>query len=289
MLASIRRSLVLFGAVPTREVRSRMRHARAAVILTSYVLILAAFAVVYLLILQTQARATGGSSTSNPTAGLPMFGMLSGAQLVLVLLVVPGLTAGAIAGERERQTLELLLCTRLTAMAIVMGKLLASLSYVLFLLVAALPVLSLVFLLGGVSPRQVALAELIAIVTALMMGSLGVLFSTMLRRVQWATVLSYAVVFVLLLGTVLIAATMSSLSRTSEAIWPLYLNPVVALVATLTPAGDARSFLPGGMSASPGRDPASDLWQTYVMLSLAIMVIAVCLSSVLLRPRRRRR
>ncbi len=58
--------------------------------------------------------------------------------------------AGSIAGERERQTLDMLLATKMKPWSIVLGKLESSLSSVLMLAVSSLPVLSIVFIFGGV-------------------------------------------------------------------------------------------------------------------------------------------
>ena len=60
---------------------------------------------------------------------------------VLVLFFVPALCAGAIAGERERQTLATLQVTLLRPRSILLGKVVAALAYLVLLIVAALPVL----------------------------------------------------------------------------------------------------------------------------------------------------
>ena len=54
----------------------------------------------------------------------------------MALLVVPAFTAGAVAGERERHTFELLYTTPLSPFSIVAGKVIASTGYLLLLLVA---------------------------------------------------------------------------------------------------------------------------------------------------------
>ena len=69
----------------------------------------------------------------------------------MILLIIPAITAGSIAGERERQTLDMLLATKMKPWSIVLGKLESSLSSVLMLAVSSLPVLSIVFIFGGVA------------------------------------------------------------------------------------------------------------------------------------------
>src|SRR5439155_10298292 len=64
-------------------------------------------------------------------------------QFGAVLLITPALTAGAIAEERQRQTLDDLLLTRLSGRDIVLGKLAARWVQVVGVLLAGVPVLCL--------------------------------------------------------------------------------------------------------------------------------------------------
>ena len=72
-------------------------------------------------------------------------------EAVMVALLVPVFTAGSIAGEREKQTLEILLTTVLKPMQIVIGKLMSSISMILLLVFSSLPVISIVFTIGGIN------------------------------------------------------------------------------------------------------------------------------------------
>src|SRR5262249_3938132 len=83
------------------------------------------------------------------------FVALMTSQLIAVVLLTPAYTAGAIAEEKERQTLELLLTTALTDEEIVLGKLLARLANLGLVLLTGLPVLSLMELWGGIDPLAV--------------------------------------------------------------------------------------------------------------------------------------
>ena len=72
-------------------------------------------------------------------------------QLTAAILIIPAFTAGAIAGERERGTYELLHATLLSPRAIVLSKALASTGFVFILLAAAAPVACALYLVGGVA------------------------------------------------------------------------------------------------------------------------------------------
>ena len=54
-----------------------------------------------------------------------MYVVLCAMQMGLMLLSAPAMTAGTISGERERQTLDLLLMTKMSSLSIVIGKLLS--------------------------------------------------------------------------------------------------------------------------------------------------------------------
>ena len=83
--------------------------------------------------------------------GRSIFEWLVFFMLLLVLFLVPGLTSGAIAGERERQTLVPLQVTLLRPWQIVVGKLGASFAFLALLVVATAPLLVVAYLIGGVT------------------------------------------------------------------------------------------------------------------------------------------
>ena len=95
-----------------------------------------------------------GTSYFKPSESFVLFTLLSYIQLGLVLFITPGLTAGTISTEREKQTLSILLTTSQSSFQIISGKLLSSIAFLLLLIVAALPIYSLVFLFGGISPKE---------------------------------------------------------------------------------------------------------------------------------------
>ena len=129
----------------------------------------------------------------------------------MILLIIPAITAGSIAGERERQTLDMLLATKMKPWSIVLGKLESSLSSVLMLAVSSLPVLSIVFIFGGVGILELVGFVVILGVSAIFVGSVGIFFSAYTRRVTTATVLTYLAVLFLLGGTLVIESGVYSL------------------------------------------------------------------------------
>jgi ABC-type transport system involved in multi-copper enzyme maturation permease subunit len=96
-----------------------------------------------------------------PLVGRKVFAGLMMLEGVVCTLVLPALTAGAFAGERQQGMLDSLFLTRLTNADIVLGKLLAALAFVALLLLGNLPVVAIVSLLGGVTPGDILWALLL--------------------------------------------------------------------------------------------------------------------------------
>ncbi len=189
--------------VTLKELRGRMRGARAFVVLMIYLALMSAFvSLVYGLYVSTSSNYSGGYSSGPDRAylGKFVFASVVGVEVLLVCFICPAFTVGAISGERERQTYDLLRTTLLRARSLVAGKLISALSYVVLLLVAALPLQSLAFLLGGVSPEEVVIATLILLSSACLYSAAGIFFSALMRRTLGATILTYAFVLIDTLG-----------------------------------------------------------------------------------------
>jgi ABC-type transport system involved in multi-copper enzyme maturation permease subunit len=132
--------------------------------------------------------------------GMSLFQLLAPLQLAVATFFSALLAASAVAQEKDRQTLVLLLLTKLTNSELVLGKLLASLLHVLMLLAVALPVFMLSALFGGVSFSQIGRVYAVTLAAVLVCGGLGstlalwrektyqALATTMLVLVLWLAV-----------------------------------------------------------------------------------------------------
>ena len=189
----------LWNPIVAKEYRSRMRTWRSPLTITIHVLILGAVGWAVFSVISATMNFSGGFSPGS--MGITIFTFLVLFQVALLSFITPALTAGAISGERERQTIDLLFVTPLAPFSIIWGKLLASMSFVVLLLVLSVPIFSLVFLFGGIELDQVLAAFALTGVTAMTLGFLGVAFSTLFRRTLAATVASYGAAFVLLVGS----------------------------------------------------------------------------------------
>src|SRR3989442_2642410 len=96
-----------------------------------------------------------------PGLGSKLFGNLNTALFITIWLLVPLLTADCLSRERREGTLGILFLTPLTARAIVIGKGLSHSLRALTMVLAALPVLAIPLLLGGVTWREGVMALLL--------------------------------------------------------------------------------------------------------------------------------
>ena len=95
----------------------------------------------------------------------------------------------------------IMLTTTMEPRDMVLGKLASSLVTMLVLAVSALPVQALVFVYGGVTLQDIGMLFLCHGVVAILTGSIGIFYSSVLRRSTVSTVCSYVTVVALTAGT----------------------------------------------------------------------------------------
>ena len=217
--------------IALREIKSRMRNGRAYAVLTVYMAVLSGIA------LFLYAGAVLGNPNnaidSSTKVGAALFYVVVGLQIVLVSFVGPAFTAGAISGERERRTMDLLTVSLLTPRQIAVGKLASALGFILILVAATTPLFSLAFLLGGIETGQLAAALSVVVASATLFSTLGLFVSSRAPTTLSAAIITYAA----LLGIVIGMAVMAT------ALFPVLDN------ATRAAAGGAASLSATVLSA----------------------------------------
>jgi ABC-type transport system involved in multi-copper enzyme maturation permease subunit len=136
------------------------------------------------------AKIYGGAVECRAAAefGSRFTAVLIGQQLLLLVLATPAYTAGAIADEKTRGTLQYLLTADLNAWEIIVGKLLGRVAQVALLALAALPLICFVGVFGGLN--LLALFALIAVTVAPLfaLGSASLLASVWSKQTREAVV-----------------------------------------------------------------------------------------------------
>jgi len=103
-------------------------------------------------------------------------------QFLAAVLLTPIYLAGAVAEEKERGTLEYLFASQLLDREIVLSKLVARLGNLLCVLLAALPVLAITEVLGGIDPGLLLASFVLIGLMTITLGSLSVLVSVYAKR-----------------------------------------------------------------------------------------------------------
>jgi ABC-2 type transport system permease protein len=235
----------LWNPLLVKELRGRMRGARAFVVLTIYLLLLSCFtSVIYYA--YAASMSGPGSASSMAYLGKVVFSSVVIIEIFMVTFLTPAFTAGAISGEKERQTYELLRTTLLPARKVVFGKFSSALVYMLLLILAAVPLESLAFVLGGVEVEELVLALVILLVAAFFFAAMGLFFSSILRSTLAATILSYVVALVGTIGLpilLLVFYTMlySAIYTASSSSWMAEAAVMygIILLASLSPISTA--------------------------------------------------
>ncbi len=162
---------MILGPVFQREAVLAPRRPKLYLARTVYVIVLLILmCTAWLVVAGTQVIRNVGDMAR---FGAVLFQILAPLQLAVVAFGAAMVSASAVAQEKDRRTLILLLMTRMSNAELVLGKLLASLLNTFVMLVAALPLFMMIPMFGGVSFTQVFHAFLVTALTVLAAGSLG--------------------------------------------------------------------------------------------------------------------
>jgi len=159
-----------------------------------------------------------------------LFPVLSVAQVCIVALIVPVITASSISGEKERQTFDIMLTTCMSPFSIVLGKVASAILRILFFVIAGMPIMALAFVAGGLSWSYLFYFILTIILLSLLSGSIGILCSALCRRSITAVVLSYVFYFFIYILTflpVILRALLTDGERMGESMLILLINPFI--------------------------------------------------------------
>lgn len=285
---------LLSNPVLTRELRGRIRGWRALIILIVYLSITG-------LITLLVYAASGSSFSGGPNdveagrgIGKAIFITVMTSTLVQVCVITPALTAGAISGEKERQSYDLLITTMLSPLQIILGKLTSALAFAMLLIFASLPMAGLSFLFGGVSGTELLIGVAGLTATAICYATIGVFWSTVMRSTLAANVMSVGSVIFLLLfipfifvvGSMIIGAFDNEPGIIYIYTVGLLLSahPFIALgitEATLSSGENAFFF---NVPSNTGDILVPSPWLVYLFLTALATGLFLVLSVRLLRP-----
>jgi len=193
---------------------------------------------------------------------------LSFGQLVMLVLLVPGIAAVSITGEKEQNTMEMLYASRLSPIQIVVGKIVSAISYPMMLLLSGLPFVALLGWRGEVSTDLLVRSYLVLIISAILLAVVSVTISSVAKLSATSLVLAYVVMLATAGATLVPAAIMIDTQSGTPAMLLHYvraLSPVAAVLSLLRPSltdlsGDIHHFFP--------------IW--LIFLPAALLIIVAC-------------
>lgn len=125
-----------------------------------------------------------------------------------VYLFLPALTAASVTAEKERNTLGLLLLTKLSPTKIVLEKFLSRVFPMVCLTALSLPLLGVAYSLGGLEFQLLFEGVVRLFATILMIGAIGVACSAWCRTTAGAFLTTYAILGALFPGPLLLAESL---------------------------------------------------------------------------------
>lgn len=276
--------MTLRSAVMDKDLTLRLRGWRWAGLTTLYAAVLAVIAGAFLLHQYSLV-----ASDSSPT-GVHLFQALALAELFLIVFVTPATVSGAVSGERQHGTWDLLVASPASVRSIVWGKLLAGVVFNLVLLAASLPFFALVLLFGGMTPAAMVPAFLVFAVTILLLASASLLLSALTSRLTVSYMAGMLAALLVVVGLSIVTVYLEAVNQLAPislgslpflsggAQSPLtpvaQLDPLIALLSAVP--SDSGGTLLGGLGKihhAFGLPLTLKLWQAYLMLGIIISAL----------------
>lgn len=272
------------------ELMVSSRSVRTAMILFAFngILALAALFNMYSVIAQVKI-----SAEIQYSRFLDLYLFIAGIEFLLLMFIMPAITSSSISGERERQTLDLMLTTMMTPGQIVLGKLFSAFQTMALLIVSSLPIISMVFVYGGVSLKDLGMLVICYAAVALFAGSLGLCFSSLFKRSTLATVCTYGALVAVVAGTYFINTfiygisqmnvgsslnAIGSVARQASSggfVYLLLLNPMVTFYSVVNGQTGGGQII-DQMTKWFGANQQEFLMDHWAPISIAVQVLAAC-------------
>lgn len=224
---------------------------------------------------------------------LQLYVLVVTAEFALIMIYIPLPAGMSISMERETEQFDLLILTALTPGQIVIGKLGAILATCLLLCVMGTPVLSLVFIYGGIRTTNILLFLGVLVVEVIYTASLGILISSFLKNAAIAVFLNYCVLlFTSIISFFFLFSPYFGFSALEGSIplylyYPLLLTPVSAFYELISSqTGTAYAvFHAINSHGTYSHTIITENWLLFSMgIHLCISILALYIASLQLAP-----
>lgn len=218
-------SLTLSGlrTVTELELKQRIRSKRWIWALVAWVLVLGVITVLIMMAASMVYSPIEQAEDFNQGPGPVAFAAITYLVLGMGLVIAPAFTATAINGDRAAGTLATLQATRLSALEIATGKLVAAWLTALVFLVTALPFIAWSMVLGNISVWQVIVVFVLVLAEVAVVCAIGLGWSSIVSRAAGSAMLTYlSVVFLTVITLIVFAlSTVLVTSQQTVRVWGL--------------------------------------------------------------------
>lgn len=271
------------------EAKIAVRNKRFTLTLFFYIVVVSVGVALYYKSFTSDIYVNGLQMQSTTT----LYVLMAIVQAIFLIFMVPSLTSSAISSEREKQTLDILLSTKLTPLQIIIGKLFASSLKVVMLIICTIPLYGICSLIGGVSIVNILELAGFFIVNTIFVGAIGMLISTNAKTSKVSTTITYFLVLFIYVGILIIAFFLFMFSMRNNYMNPdlkvnpiIYLSPVTGFISLL-------SNQLGGREAMYYFFPNLGIGENTVYISIGVQlvlsVIFLYIASVKLNPLKKER
>lgn len=184
---------MMMNPILRNEMKTEGRQFRFYILLMLYVALLGAPVLLIYYNITKDYRIDAGNF-------IGMYVLLACMQAIILMFVVPALTASCITSERERQTLDILLTTKMSPRSIIWGKLLGAISKVILLIICTMPVYAVVLFLGGIRLSHIVACNAYLMATTFFVASMCIWVSTRVRTSKAANVTAYFIELGFIIG-----------------------------------------------------------------------------------------
>lgn len=268
--------LLFKNPILRKELQISSRSVKIPLVIMGYNLLLALMAIIAIAI--TNAASLWGTYDYSALSGV--FPFIVCAEVGMIMLFVAIITGGSISGEREKQTLEVMLTTPMTPLSIAVGKMGAVIVKIMMFVISSIPILSIAFVLGGLS--WLALLEFVGLTVfiSIYVGSIGVFCSSLVKKSMLAMLLTILIgaaisILVLIIGIVVFSVHSALSVRfpdLSVGGWPLLFlfTPISVFVDFIARVVNAEGL--AGMLDTNNNIPSIVIWLSRFWTILGIGV-----------------
>ncbi|MBQ9765562.1 MAG: ABC transporter permease subunit [Lachnospiraceae bacterium] len=265
--------------------------ARAARVFSLILIFNCILAIVTFVLFFTSLNGVSSMNALNYSGLVDMYTLMAYIEFGIVFLVIPSITAGSITGERERKTLDIMLVGSRHSWMVVWGKFKACIQLMLVVLFSSVPILSIVFVYGGI--RLLNIVHLIFIITlaGVYMGSVGIFCSSVCKKTTSAIILAYSAVLILILITTVLNfffANMESHGVYDANYIALHFNPMAPLAYLVSEQLETSNILSDFIftkTSDVTTDMLMEEWlRNSIIVQTALSAVLLILSAVIINP-----